>query len=117
MQQQIETLIEDIVNDYAIWQGLCSVAAGETEKSSVKIDMFKRFKENMSYKTGVKYIKIFNEKGSVWGFVVNTDKDVKFKKGDILKAAGYNAPARNQARGNIIDGDYSIRWTGPNYLN
>ena len=52
MQQQIETLIEDIVNDYATWQGLCSVAAGETEKSSVKIDMFNRFKENITYKVG-----------------------------------------------------------------
>ena len=117
MQQQIETLIEDIVNDYATWQGLCSVAAGETEKSSVKVDMFKRFKENITYKVGSKYVKIYNEKGSVWGFVVNTDKDKLFKKGDILKAAGYNAPARNAARGNIIEGGYSINWTGPLYLN
>ena len=30
-------------------------------------------------------------------------------------AAGYNAPARNKSRGNIFE-DYSIQWTGPNYL-
>ena len=65
---------------------------------------------------GSKYIKVFTEGGSVWGFVVNIDNDKKFRKGDILKAAGYNAPARNSARGNIIDGGYTIRWTGPLYL-
>lgn len=117
MQKQIETLIEDIVNDYSNWQSSCSRAAGETEKSQTKIDMYNRFKENMSYKTGNKYIKIFQEQGSVWGFIVNTDDDKKFKKGDILKAQGYNAPARNAARGNIIDGGYKIQWTGPLYLN
>ena len=40
----------------------------------------------------------------------------KFKKGDILKAAGWNAPARNAARGNILDGGYAINWTGACYL-
>jgi len=53
---------------------------------------------------------------SVWGFVVNVDDDKMFRKGDILKAAGYNAPARNKPRGNILDGGYQIRWTGPLYL-
>ena len=41
--------------------------------------------------------------GQVWGFVVNTDSDKKFKKGDLLKA-GFNAPARNAARGNVLEG-------------
>ena len=45
-------------------------------------------------------------------FVVATDKDAKFKKGDILKAAGWAAPARNFARGNILEGSYAINWTG-----
>ena len=40
----------------------------------------------------------------------------KFKKGDILKAAGYRAPARNSARGNVLEGNYAIQWTGPLYL-
>ena len=79
--------------------------------------MIERFEDGLTFKEGKKYIKIFSEGGSVWGFVVNTDKDNKFRKGDILKAAGYNAPARNQARGNILDGDYTIEWTGPLYLN
>lgn len=117
MQVQIQKLIDDIVNDYAQWQDRCSEKAGEVEKSQIKIDMFERFKNGVTYKEGNKYIKIFNEGGSVWGFVVNTDNDKKFRKGDILKAAGYNAPARNAARGNILDGGYCIQWTGPLYLN
>ena len=69
---------------------------------------------------GSKYIKIVTGKHggqrSVWGFIVNTDKDKKFKKGDILKPAGWAAPARNAARGNILKGGYVINWTGPLYL-
>ena len=30
MQQQIEKLIEDIVNDYANWQGLCAARNADT---------------------------------------------------------------------------------------
>jgi len=69
---------------------------------------------------GSKYIKIVTGKHggqrSVWGFIVNTDKDKKFKMGDILKPAGWAAPARNAARGNILKGGYVINWTGPLYL-
>jgi len=54
--------------------------------------------------------------GQVWAFVVNTDDDKKFKRGDVLKAAGFNAPARNAPRGNVLDGGFNIDWTGPLYL-
>ena len=117
MQKQIDTLIEDIVKDYATWQKNCAIAKNSATISDIQKDMYNKFKDNITYKVGSKYVKIYNEKGSVWGFVVNTDKDKKFKKGDILKAAGYNSPARNAARGNIIDGGYCIQWTGPLYLN
>lgn len=115
MQQQIEKLVDDIVTDYLTWQYAC---AGRRDRdiSSVQKEMFDRFKSRIDFKEGKKYIKIFTEGGSVWGFVVNTDKDNKFRKGDILKAAGWNAPARNAARGNILDGGYKIQWTGPLYL-
>ena len=36
-------------------------------------------------------------------------------KGDILKAAGYNAPALNRPRGNVFE-NYSVAWTGPHYI-
>ena len=38
-------------------------------------------------------------------------------KGDILKAAGWRAPAKH-SRGSIFDSEMhkSFSWTGPNYL-
>ncbi len=54
--------------------------------------------------------------GTCWGFVVKND-NTKFKKGDILKPAGWNKPATISARGNVLDGMYQIKWTGPMYLS
>ena len=67
-----------------------------------------------SVRPGKKYIKIVQENG-VFCFIVKEDFK-HFKKGDILKAAGFNAPALNSARGNVLTGNYPIRWTGPLYL-
>ena len=107
MNNEMATLIESIKADYLAWQG---------DRAGVLTDINKKmiaeFDEGLSYKTGSKYIKITRERGGVWGFVVKTDNDKKFKKGDILKAAGYAAPARNFARGNILAGGYTVRWTG-----
>ena len=64
---------------------------------------------------GKKFIKVVQER-SVFAFIVKEDTD-KFKKGDILKAAGYNAPAQNAARGNVLTGNYYINWTGPLYMD
>ena len=64
---------------------------------------------------GSKYIR-FRQGYGTWGFVVNTDNDELFKKGDLLKPAGYDKPARNKPRGNILDGGFQINWTGPLYL-
>ena len=63
---------------------------------------------------GKKYIKVVQDNG-VFAFVMKEDSG-KFKKGDILKAAGYNKPALNSARGNVLTGNYAIQWTGPLYL-
>ena len=54
--------------------------------------------------------------GSCWGFIVKEDMKTKygqpkFKKGDILKPAGWNKPATNAPRGNVLDGMYEINWT------
>jgi hypothetical protein len=63
---------------------------------------------------GKKYIKVVQDTG-VFCFIVKEDFK-HFKKGDILKAAGWNAPALNSPRGNVLKGDYQIQWTGPLYL-
>jgi len=75
------------------------------------------FAEGLTFEEGRKYIKVVKTLGTqkmVWGFLMKED-DQKFKKGDILMAASWAAPARNKARGNIFE-DYDVRWTGPHYL-
>ena len=64
---------------------------------------------------GKKFIKVVQDR-TVFAFIVKEDTD-KFKKGDILKPAGFNAPAQNGARGNVLTGDYYIQWTGPCYMD
>ena len=63
---------------------------------------------------GKKYVKVVQDTG-VFAFIVKEDFK-HFKKGDILKPAGWNAPALNSARGNVLTGNYNIQWTGPLYL-
>jgi hypothetical protein len=110
MNNQIENLIENIKQDYLRWTSRDFTR----ELSETNIKMVDEFNEGLTYQEGRKYIKILS-RGSVWGFIVKGN-DKLFKAGDILKAAGYNSPARNKARGNIIDGGYSVAWTGPHYL-
>jgi len=77
---------------------------------------FKRFERDWIVVKGRKYDRIIcTENGkqmSIWGFVQLKD-DKKFKAGDILKASSWSAPARNFARGNVIDESFGmISWTG-----
>lgn len=112
MEQQINKLLENIKEDYIKW----STHNGKKEISSYTQGVLDNFDDNVQVKHGKKYIKIVGGISSgVWGFIVATDDHPKFKKGDILKAAGYNNPATNAARGNVFE-DYTIRWTGPLYL-
>ena len=79
---------------------------------------YEEFRANIRPEGGRKYLKIVKKLGTqdmVWGFIVREDGG-KFRKGDILKAASWSAPATNKARGNIFDDDYDVRWTGPHYL-
>ena len=78
--------------------------------------MCDEYADKLTVTYGKKYIKILVEGSGVKAFVVGIDDDKKFKKGDILKPAGWAAPARNAARGNILDGGYAINWTGACYL-
>ena len=105
VEDGIANLIAASTHDY------CDGSLGNNEK------MKKEFIDGWVVKKGSKYTKISTRNGgNAWGFVVNTDTDKKFKKGDLLKCAGYSAPARNAARGNVLEGGFAINWTGPLYL-
>ena len=74
---------------------------------------------DLKINNGRKFLKVI-EGNRVWGVVANVDgihKGVPMLKGDILKAAGWSAPAKH-SRGSIFDKEMhkSFSWTGPNYL-
>ena len=97
-------LVENIHKDYAGWSNNVKYSS-ESERVNITI------------KPGSKFIKVIRD-NSVWGFVAKDDgmhKGVPMIAGDVLKAAGWSAPAKH-TRGNIFDGkqDY-FSWTGPNY--
>ena len=68
-------------------------------KSDTTAKMNAEYADNFDIRYGKKYIKIVSDGGGVKAFVVGVDNDKKFKLGDILLPAGYNAPARNFAVG------------------
>ena len=74
---------------------------------------------SVTFKAGRKFCKIIinNPHQSVWGFINLTHE--KFNEGDILKSAGWAAPALNVARGNLYDGFKINRRTvyGPGYCS
>ena len=98
-----------MIKDYQAWRALADT------DSEIRINMNEEYVDGLAFKRGSKYIKVVSG-DSVSSFIVATENDKKFKKGDILKPAGWAAPARNVARGNVLDGNYPINWTGPLYL-
>ena len=66
---------------------------------------------------GSKFIKIIIDYGA-WGFIARNDGVLKghpYRRGDLLKAATWKAPAA-KSRGNIIDGTAKWDVYGPVYL-
>ena len=116
VNQTAKTLDEGIKNlmagakaDYVKWSTL-----GGKELTGYSKEQVDNWNNNTKVKEGKKYIKIVQGNG-VFAFVMKEDSG-RFKKGDVLKAAGYNKPALNSARGNVLTGNYAIQWTGPLYL-
>ena len=83
--------------------------------SSYRLEQLAEWDSKTQIKMGRKYFKVIQDR-SAFAFIVREDFD-KFKKGDVLKPASYNRPALNSPRGNVLDGNYFIAWTGPLYLN
>ena len=100
--EAMDTLLVKIQENYSNWGG---------NRMNKTLDL--------KLKVGRKFIKVI-EGNRVWGFVAKVDgthKGLPMLKGDILKAAGWSAPAKH-SRGSIFDSEMhkSFSWTGPNYL-
>ena len=104
LQQGVQNLIDTMVEDYATW----AKNMDWDDSTTVK------FADKIRTTEGKKYIKIIADNSST-AFIVKKD-DKRFRKGDILMSASWNAPARNAARGNILEGNFPMNWTGPLYL-
>lgn len=100
MQNEINRYLDLIKQDYI--------------NTTYSKEMIEDFVNNVTCHEGSKYIKVV-ARNSVHSFIVKNDHG-KFKKGDILKAASWNAPAKNCARGNIFNEVIHTSWTGPYYL-
>ena len=107
-----------------IKDGIAKLIAASIEDYNEFCDnknMQEEFANSWSVKEGQKFIKVC-AKHSVHSFIVKKDMftpggQPRFKKGDVLKAASWAAPALNQPRGNVLEGNYPMQWTGPLYLN
>lgn len=106
IMENFDKYLQAIRDDYAQWMN--------QSPTDVRIRMTEEFQKSVDFEVGSKYIRVFagaNQR-SVHSFVCLKDNG-KFKKGDILKAAGWSGPARNFARGNVIEGNFNgVRWTG-----
>ena len=103
--ERMDAMLDHMDESYREWM---------TEETENKKRMCNEYHASLTYYMGKKYVKV-TANNSVCAFVVACTDDRKFQYGDILKPAGWRAPARNFARGNIFDienGFNSVRWTG-----
>jgi len=109
LNEGIKNLMSGAKDDYVRMS-----TSGGRELTGYSKEQVEQWDNKTKIKEGKKYIKIVQDTG-VFCFIVK-EAFKHFKKGDILKAAGYNAPALNSPRGNVLTGNYPIQWTGPLYL-
>lgn len=89
MVDALEILKNAIQKDYDRWNAVVFPEKEDARTLDIKFNF------------GKKYVKVVVN-NAAWGFVLLED-DTKFKRGDLLKSAGWSKPARNYARLNIID--------------
>ena len=116
MRNEIEKVLEAMRNDYKRWSNNCARHESSAHYSNIKNEMEEDYCNGLEVSEGSRYWKITSGRRnnrSVSGFIVKAG-DKKFREGDMLKAAGWAAPARNFARGNVLDGRgvNEVRWTG-----
>ena len=122
MRNEIEKVLEAMKEDYKRWNMMTRTVHQNVEEFNraitIREEMIETFCNGLEVKEGPRYWKITSTNGSgtqrsVSGFICKAG-DKKFREGDMLKAAGWAAPARNFARGNVLDGTgfENARWTG-----
>ena len=118
MREEIEKVLEAMREDYKRWSGRCAQHETSERYIAIKSEMEENYCNGLRVEENRRYWKITSTNGSgtqrsVSGFIVKAG-DKKFLEGDMLKAAGWAAPARNFARGNVLDGTGfgNARWTG-----
>ena len=117
MREAIEKVLETMREDYIRWSNASRVR-GTDDYDKVKYEMIVNYCNGLRVEENRRYWKIISTscsgtQRSVSGFIAKAG-DKKFREGDMLKAAGWASPARNFARGNVLDGTGvdSVRWTG-----
>lgn len=109
MINELNAYLEAIKVDYRKWS---TYHDGSMDQSILDASIV-RFEASLKIVETQLYYKVIKD-GSVHSFIVKVDGP-KFKAGDILKAATFNTPTKNQARGNVF-GAYHVLWTGAEYL-
>ena len=110
LDEGIKNLMAGAKDDYI----QMSTSYGKKELEGYSKEQVEQWDNKTKVSFGKKFIKIVQDTG-VFAFVMKEDSG-RFKKGDILKAASWRAPALNSPRGNVLTGNYAIQWTGPLYL-
>jgi len=119
MREEIEKVLEAMRTDYKRWSSAGRArgdGGGVKGIDAVRTEMEEDYCNGLEVTEGRRYWKITSGRRnnrSVSGFIVKAG-DKKFREGDMLKPAGWAAPARNFPRGNVLDGTglNNARWTG-----
>jgi hypothetical protein len=114
--RQTEQKALDYLKSNPIVANFIKKVNAERKKYYKKINLSSK-EPDLVVEIGNKFIRLW-QGTSCWGFISRVDGDLKgspIKKGDLLKAATWKAPAKH-SRGNIIDGTARYGVYGPEYL-